>query len=201
MPLFREKKPIEIDNQTLFESLKQRTNPKPKKPVKIFSWSNLKAAANLARSLSGDLGYKFKRIQELSEGNAKPEEKDYIDFFEDVEKGLYGIAENTAYSVGDLATTGIDAVAGTDLNEKITETFEENKLDSPETLIGKATELIGTYTIGGGAAFKILNRVKKLATVKKGKALVAATAGKKVSDIAGKAGILETDLSLQLKGL
>ena len=186
MPLFREKKPTQIDKETLFETLKQRTNPKPKKEVK-FTWSGL---GNLVRSLTFTDPRRFERVGLLASGEAKPEEKDYIDFFEDVEKGLYGIAENTAYSIGDLATTGIDAAAGTDLNEKLNEAFEENKLDDPETLVGKATELIGTYTIGGGAAFKILNRVKKLATVKKGKALVAATAGKKVSDIAGKAGYM-----------
>ncbi len=77
MPLFREKKPTEIDNQTLFESLKQRTNPKPKKPVK-FTWSGL---GNLVRGFSPDLGYKIKRIQELSEGTAKPVEKDLHRFF------------------------------------------------------------------------------------------------------------------------
>jgi hypothetical protein len=187
MPLFKEKKPTEFNEvESVLEALRSRTNKKEKKPVK-FTWKGL---GNLVANFSPDLGVKYRRIKALTEETAKPEEKDYIDFFEDVEKGLYGIAENTAYSVGDLATTGIDAVAGTDLNEKITEAFEENKLDDPETLIGKATELIGTYTIGGGVAFKILNRVKKLATLRKGKALAAATVGKKTSDIAGKAGYM-----------
>ena len=187
MPLFKEKKPTEFNEaESVLEALRSRTNKKEKKPVK-FTWKGL---GNLVANFSPDLGVKYRRLKALTEETAKPEEKDYIDFFEDVEKGLYGIAENTAYSVGDLATTGIDAVAGTDLNEKITEAFEENKLDDPETLIGKATELIGTYTIGGGVAFKILNRVKKLATLRKGKALAAATVGKKVSDIAGKAGYM-----------
>ena len=187
MPLFKEKKPTEFNEaESVLEALRSRTNKKEKKPVK-FTWKGL---GNLVANFSPDLGVKYRRLKALTEETAKPEEKDYIDFFEDVEKGLYGIAENTAYSVGDLATTGIDAVAGTDLNEKITEAFEENKLDDPETLIGKATELIGTYTIGGGVAFKILNRVKKLATLRKGKALAAATVGKKTSDIAGKAGYM-----------
>jgi len=187
MPLFKEKKPTEFNEaESVLEALRSRTNKKEKKPVK-FTWKGL---GNFVANFSPDLGVKYRRIKALTEETAKPEEKDYIDFFEDVEKGLYGIAENTAYSVGDLATTGIDAVAGTDLNEKITEAFEENKLDDPETLIGKATELIGTYTIGGGVAFKILNRVKKLATLRKGKALAAATVGKKTSDIAGKAGYM-----------
>jgi len=164
MPLFKEKKPTEFNEaESVLEALRSRTNKKEKKPVK-FTWKGL---GNFVANFSPDLGVKYRRIKALTEETAKPEEKDYIDFFEDVEKGLYGIAENTAYSVGDLATTGIDAVAGTDLNEKITEAFEENKLDDPETLIGKATELIGTYTIGGGVAFKILNRVKKLATLRK----------------------------------
>ena len=124
MPLFKEPKyktsKIDLDKDTVFKSLKKRTNPKPKKEVK-FTWSGL---GNLVRSLAPTDPRKFERLGLLASGEAKPEEKDYIDFFEDVEKGLYGIAENTAYSIGDLATSGIDAVAGTNLNERLDKSFE-----------------------------------------------------------------------------
>ena len=48
------------------------------------------------------------RITDLAEGRDKPEEKDYIDFFEDMEKSVFGAAQSLGYSFGDLATTGID---------------------------------------------------------------------------------------------
>jgi len=192
MPLFFEDdKPKTIEKKTLFGSVKKKTNPKPKKPMsRFFSWSNLKAGANLAKSLTGDLSFKYKRIKELSEGTAKPVEKDYIDFFEDLEKGLYGAAESTAYTIGDLATSGIDAAAGTDLNTKLDEAFEENKIEDPETFLGKTTELVGTYGLPGGAGFKIMNRVRKLTSLRKAKEFLRLTTGKKVSDIASKAGYM-----------
>ena len=115
MPLFKSKPPTEFDeSDEILEALKAQTNRKEKKKVK-FTW---KGFANFARNLSPDLNYKYQRIIALSENKAKPEEKDYIDLFEDIEKGTYGISENLAYSIGDLVTAGIDAVANTDLNEK-----------------------------------------------------------------------------------
>ena len=187
MPLFKSKPPTEFDeSDEILEALKAQTNRKEKKKVK-FTW---KGFADFARNLSPDLNYKYQRIIALSENKAKPEEKDYIDLFEDIEKGTYGISENLAYSIGDLVTAGIDAVANTDLNEKVDKLFEENKLEKPETLIGKGTELVGTYTIGGGAAFKIINRIRKAAFVNKSKAAVAAVTGKTVSNVASKAGYM-----------
>ena len=190
MPLFKEPKyktsKIDLDKDTVFKSLKKRTNPKPKKEVK-FTWKGL---ANLASSFDITSPRRLERLGLLSRGEEKPQEKDYIDFFEDIEKGLYKVAESTAYSIGDLATTGIDAAAGTDLNTKLDEAFEENKLESPETFLGKTTELVGTYAIPGGAAFKIMNRLRKLTSLKKAKEFLRLTTGKKVSDIASKAGYM-----------
>ena len=190
MPLFFDYEQKTLKKKTLFESVKKGTNPKPKKDVRFFSWSNVKALGNLARSLSLTDPRKFERLGLLARGEAKPEEKDYIDFFEDIEKGLYGAAENTAYSIGDLATTGIDAAAGTDLNEKLNKAFEENKLDDPETFLGKTTEILGTYGLLGGAVFKIANRLKKLSTLRRGRAYLRLTAGKRVSNIASNAGYM-----------
>ena len=46
----------------------------------------------------------------LWRGRSKAQEKDYIDFFEDVEKGLYGGVQDLGYAVGDLLTSGVDAL-------------------------------------------------------------------------------------------
>jgi hypothetical protein len=50
--------------------------------------------------------------------------------------------------------------AGTDLSEKLTEVYEENKIEDPETLTGLVTKILTQYGIPGGASFKILNRFK-----------------------------------------
>ncbi len=63
-------------------------------------------------------------------------------------------------------------------------------MDDPETFLGKTTEILGTYGLPGGAVFKIANRVKKLSQLKRSKAFLRLTAGKKVSNIASNAGYM-----------
>ena len=99
MPLFKPKQPTEFDeSDEILEALKAQTNRKEKKKVK-FTW---KGFGNFLRNFNiTDLDYRYRRVMELADDKAKPEEKDYIDLFEDIEKGAYGISENLAYSVGD----------------------------------------------------------------------------------------------------
>jgi len=104
-----------------------------KKPVK-FTWQGL---ANFASVFDTTPFSRLKRnrIKELREG-APAKEKDYIDFFEDMEKSVYGAAQNILYSVGDLLTTGIDMAADTNLTQALDKAYEENKIKDPETLLG-----------------------------------------------------------------
>jgi hypothetical protein len=187
MGLFREDPPKEqeIGNKTLFRSIKKYTNP-PKKKVK-YTWKGL---ANLLSGLSPtNIPQTVKRLEQLKEGSPETE-KDYIDFFEDLEKGVYGIAENTAYSIGDLATMGMDAVAGTNLNEKIDDLYRENKLKDPELFISKATELVGTYGLPSGLVFKLLSRLGKVNKMRRGKQWMDKTLGTGASTIASRAGYM-----------
>jgi len=178
-------KEIDVDKKVLYRSIKKYTNP-PKKKVK-YTWKGL---ANLLSGLGPAAGYRqAQRLEQLKEG-APETEKDYIDFFEDLEKGIYGIAENTAYSIGDLATMGIDAVRGTDLNQKVDDLYRENKLKDPELFISKATELVGTYALPGGVAFKVLSRLGKVNKMKRGKQWTDKVLGKKISTIASRAGYM-----------
>ena len=131
---------------------------KKKKPVK-FTW---KGFADLASSFLETNPFdklKIERIKELQEGS-EAKEKDYIDFFEDLEKGLFGGVQDLGYGIGDLLTSGVDAAVNTDLGEKLTETYEKNKIKDPETLTGEVTKVLTQYGVPGGAAFKILNRFK-----------------------------------------
>ena len=166
MGLYRTEPPekVDIDNKYLYKSIKKYTNP-PKKKVKF----TFKGLANLLTGLHPTgTPRTAQRLKQLQEGSPETE-KDYIDFFEDLELGIYGIAENTAYTIGDLATMGMDAVAGTDLNEKLDDLYRENKLKDPELFISKATELVGTYGLPGGVAFKLLSRLGKVNKMKRGK--------------------------------
>ena len=84
------------------------------------------------------------------------QKKDYIDFFEDMEKSVYGAVQNIGYSVSDLLTTGIDIAADTNLTEALDKAYEENKIADPETLLGSVNKVLIEYGLPGGAVFKIM---------------------------------------------
>ena len=127
-----QKKDLEVEASDIQKSIKKNV-ARPSKPGK-FTW---KGAADFIISASNTplgrynistlLDKSKPRITDLAEGRDKPEEKDYIDFFEDMEKSVFGAAQSLGYSFGDLATTGIDIVAGTGLTEKLDEVYEKIK--------------------------------------------------------------------------
>ena len=134
-----QKKDLEVEASDIQKSIKKNV-ARPSKPVK-FTW---KGAADFIISASNTplgrynistlLDKSKPRITDLAEGRDKPEEKDYIDFFEDMEKSIFGAAQNIGYSIGDLLTTGIDMAADTNLTEALDKAYEENKIADPETL-------------------------------------------------------------------
>ena len=198
----KDKKPSQIETDTIEKIIKKRLNPKPKgKPVK-FTWEGLKNLSLFFETNPFDK-MKVERLKELMDGKDKAKEKDYIDFFEDIEKALYSGTQKLGYSIGDIVTTGIDMGASvigkeTELTEKLTDVYEKNKVKEPETLVGKITEVLTQYGIPGGAGFKIMNRVKRFSGVQKlkaGTATAAATVtgvkwGARISNIAHKSGYM-----------
>ena len=195
MEPFKDKKTI-LDAETVKNTLSSSI-VKPltvqKKPVK-FTWQGL---ANFAKIFDTNPFSKLKteRIKELQEGS-KAKEKDYIDFFEDMEKSVYGAAQNIMYSVGDLLTTGTDLAFDTNLTEKLDKIYEENKIKDPETLLGSVNKVLIEYGAPGGVVFKIMNRAKKLFKSKKAKdAVVAGTLtgqGTKIVNTAKRVGYMST---------
>jgi len=204
MEPFNKKKTIldkDTVQNTLTSSLK-KTLTKQKKPVR-FTW---KGAADLFATMSNTplrnyqlstlMNKSLPRVTDLAEGRDKPKEKDYIDFFEDMEKSIFGAAQNIGYSIGDLLTTGTDLALDTNLTEKLDKVYEENKIDDPETLLGTVNKVLIEYGVPGGAVFKIMNRAKKLFKSKKAKdaatAAAATGAGTKTVNLAKRVGYMAT---------
>ena len=197
MDPFKKKDP-EVEASDIQKSIKNNI-ARPSKPVK-FTWKGaadfLISASNTPLgqyNISTILDKSKPRITDLAEGRDKPEEKDYIDFFEDMEKSVFGAAQSLGYSFGDLATTGIDIVAGTGLTEKLDEFYEKNKIESPETFIGSMNKILIEFGVPGGAVVKILNRANKLFKGKKAAQAATATgAGTTVANVAKRAGYMAT---------
>ena len=195
MDPFKKKDP-EVEASDIQKSIKNNI-ARPSKPVK-FTWKGaadfLISASNTPLgqyNISTILDKSKPRITDLAEGRDKPKEKDYIDFFEDMEKSVFGAAQSLGYSFGDLATTGIDIVAGTGLTEKLDEFYEKNKIESPETFIGSMNKILIEFGVPGGAAVKILNRANKLFKGKKAAQAATATgAAANTVNIAKRAGYM-----------
>ncbi len=89
MEPFKDKKTI-LDVETVKDTLSSSI-VKPltvqKKPVK-FTWEGLKNFS-LVFSTNPFDRLKRDRLEDLTSGKDKPKEKDYIDFFEDMEKSVY----------------------------------------------------------------------------------------------------------------
>jgi hypothetical protein len=133
-----------IDKDTLADTLRS-TITKKKKPVK-FTW---KGAADFATSVFNTNPFdpkKLERIKELTT-TSNVKEKDYIDFFEDMEKAVLGGVQNIGYSFGDLITTGTDAALDTNLTEKLDKAYQDNKIRDPETLLGTVNKVLIEYGI------------------------------------------------------
>jgi hypothetical protein len=165
---------VTLDKDAFVDTVR-KTLTKKKKPVK-FTW---KGAANFAQGFLNTNPFskiKQHRLKELMEGS-RAKEKDYIDFFEDMEKSFYGGAQNILYSFGDLVTTGIDAAKDTNLTEALDKVYKENKIKDPETLLGTVNKVLIEYGVPGGAVFKIMNRAKKMFRGKKALTAAAAATG------------------------
>ena len=187
---FKPKKDLEynIDEESVDKIIQKRFNPK-KKQVK-FTWEGAK---NLLKGKFGTAKMSMERYEALKESNAK--EKDYIDFFEEIEKSTDKGLQNLAYAIGDIVTTGIDMGAKmfgkeTNLTEAITKIHDENRLQSPETLLGKVNQVLVQYGVPSSAGFKIMDRVKRLNTIKKAKALSTVAIGATATNIASKSGYM-----------
>ena len=198
----KQKKPSQVEAETIDKIIKKRLNPKPKGKAIKFSREVLE---NLGHRFDTNIfsPQKLSRIKELMGDKDKAKEKDYIDFFEDIEKSIYSGTQKLGYAIGDIITTGVDmgaSVVGkeTELTEKLSDIYEENKIAEPETLVGKVSEVLTQYGVPGGAAFKIMNRVKRLSGVQKLAAgTTAATTsltgvkwGTRISNIARKSGYM-----------
>ena len=198
----KQKQPSQVEAETIDKIIKKRLNPKPKGKAVKFTWEGL---ANFAHLFNTNIfsPQKLSRIRELMGGKDKAKEKDYIDFFEDIEKSIYSGTQKLGYAIGDIITTGVDmgaSVVGkeTELTEKLSDIYEKNKIAEPETLVGKVSEVLTQYGVPGGAAFKIMNRVKRLSGVQKFAAgTTAATTsltgvkwGTRISNIARKSGYM-----------
>ena len=193
-PFKKKKVKYNVDQSTVDKILKKRFSTE-KKPTRFILKSFLQLGPELNPFISKELKEKYEKLTE------NPSEKNYIDFFADLDKGGAAGLQKLGYSIADLATAGFDLTFGrigdnTNFNEQINEAYEKNKLESPETLTGKIIEVLTQYGIPSSVGFKVTNRLRKLSMVQKAKAASAVAIGTTATNIASKSGYMASAFAI-----
>ena len=96
----------------------------------------------------------------------KSKERDYIEGFDEIAKGIETGKHGLMTSLGELLFMGTDFSANTNFTRDFQKMMEEQKPDEPETWRGELAELMVQYGAPASVVLKIANRAKKLQVVK-----------------------------------
>ena len=111
----------------------------------------------------------------------KISEKDYIDGFDDIAKGIESGSHALTTSIGDLLFMGTDFLSNSEFRDKFNEVMEKERPDDPESWIGDLTSIMIQFGVPSTLIFKVASRAK---SVHKIKALLEKMGTSKASKIA-----------------
>ncbi len=162
--------PIEQYKKAFLQSL-ESYDTKQKKPVR---WNFFKDNEGLFM-LSQQLDPFYKAMDTLSKiktGKSiydpitkKISERDYVDGFADLAKGLDTGTHELTSSIGELLFMGTDFLTNKNFVSDFQKSMKKIKPDEPETWRGDLSSLMVQYGVPGGLIAKILNRATKLTPV------------------------------------
>ena len=191
-PKKKKKEPISTvdEYQNAFIEGLEAYDVKQKKPVR---WNFLKDNEGLfnlyltldpvqrmvgAHLLGEDPVRKLRKTKKISE-------RDYIDGFDEIAKGIDSGSYELGTSLGELLFMGTDLLRNTDFSTAFQKMMEKQKPEEPETWRGDLTALMIQFAIPGTIVTKIGLRAKKLQKVKN---LLAKMGTSKVSKVAQRVG-------------
>ena len=171
-PKKKKEEPISTvdDYQKAFIKGLESYNVKQKKPVRWNFLKDNEGMFNLALTLDPALriaiAAKNKKdpVQIMREG--KISERDYIDGFDEIAKGVDTGTHELGTSIGELLFMGTDFLANTNFADDFQKMMAKSKPDEPETWRGDLTSLLIQYGVPGTFITKIGLRAKKLQVVK-----------------------------------
>ena len=97
----------------------------------------------------------------------KISERDYIDGFADISKGIETGTHALGTSLGEIIFAGTDFLADTDFSSKFQKIMKDYEPEKPETWRGDIAKLMIQFGVPGGLFTKILHRVTKAAPIAK----------------------------------
>ena len=95
-------------------------------------------------------------------------EQEYISIVDEVNKMQEAGLANFAFSIVDLAAMGIDGIAGTDVQDRVSELYDDMDIAEPETFLAKLGALGIELGVPGAAWLKLTTRFRKLLAAKTG---------------------------------
>ena len=146
---------------------------KQKKPVR---WNFLKDNEGLFRlSQTLDPFFKARDVARQLAGkesiynsiDKKISERDYIDGFADISKGIEAGTHALGTSLGEIIFAGTDLLLDANFSTKFNKLMQDYEPEKPETWRGDIAKLMAQFGVPGGIATKILHRVTKAAPIAK----------------------------------
>mgnify|MGYP003145872673 CR=1 FL=1 len=171
-PKKKKEEPISTldDYQKAFIKGLETYDVKQKKPVRWNFLKDNEGMFNLSLvfnpSLRTAIALKNKKdpVKIMREG--KISERDYIDGFDELAKGVETGSHELATSIGELLFMGTDFLANTNFADDFQKMMAKSKPDEPETWRGDLTSLLVQYGAPGTLITKLGLRAKKLQVVK-----------------------------------
>ena len=172
IPKKKKKEPISTvdDYKKAFIGALEEYDVKQKKPVRWNFFKDNEGLFNLSLVLNPSLrtaiALKNKKdpVQIMREG--KISERDYIDGFDEITKGVETGTHELGTSIGELLFMGTDFLANTNFANDFQEMMAKQKPDEPETWRGDLTSLMIQYGVPGTLITKIGSRATRLQKVK-----------------------------------
>ena len=146
---------------------------KQKKPVRFNFFKDNEGLFRLSQTL--DPFFKARDVARQLAGkestynsiDKKISERDYIDGFADISKGIETGQHALGTSLGEIIFAGTDLLANTDFSSKFQKIMRDYEPEKPETWRGDIAKLMTQFGVPGGIFTKILTRVTKAAPIAK----------------------------------
>jgi len=166
-----------ITTEGVETTIKENLNPEALEEPKIFSWDNLvntfKDIPNPLNPLESGPSYTLRKL--LEEDNPEFKEKyekklkeaKYTGWLDELRKAINVGQARIAYSIADLALTGVDISFDKSTTKKLEELYENLDIEEPESTFGQMSAILVEYGLPGSAVLKIMNRIKNVSRSKK----------------------------------
>ena len=142
---------------------------------------------NLRITTSQAISQKLGKPTDIIKYLESQDDKDYISGLDEFRKGIDSGTYDLVSGVGTLLFSGTDLAFNTDFQTKFEEIMKDKEPSRPETWQGDVVGLMTQFAVPGTVVQSIVNRIPKVAKVKKAIETIKGSKKRKVSKIASRA--------------